>query len=86
MRKLPIGGKNYTIKEEKDLALIKKNMTFNGDHWIVTYPWLRTPLDLPNDRVMALKRLIQTERQLGKDKRWSDVQTVNKWKIWLAGK
>ena len=37
--KCPIGGKNYTTKEEREIALIEKNIKFCGNYWEAVYPF-----------------------------------------------
>ena len=61
--KCAVGGKNYTLKEERELALIKSNLKF-VDHWEVIYPWIKDPKCLPNNKTVAMKKLVQTERRL----------------------
>ena len=65
--KCPTGSKNYTIKEERELAMIKNNLKFCENHCEATYPWIKDPHNLPNNEPYALKRLMQTEKQLQKD-------------------
>ena len=65
--KCPIGGKEYTIKEERELALIEQNLKFCGDHWLTTYPWLKNPNELPNNYEQIRKCLVQMEKRLRKD-------------------
>ena len=66
----PIGGKSYTIKEERELKIIESKLEFMGTHWITGYPWLKDPKLLPNNYTYALKRLEATERRLRKDPLW----------------
>lgn len=42
-----IGGKNMTIREEKELRLIEEGLSFDeGSHrWIAKYPWIKTQLN-----------------------------------------
>ena len=68
--KCAIGGKNYTLKEERELALIKNNLTFVDDHWEVVYPWVKDPKCLPNNKWVVMKKLLQTEKRLYKDYNW----------------
>ena len=37
----PIGGKSYSIKEERELKLIEDNLEFKGTHWEARYPWIQ---------------------------------------------
>ena len=62
---VPLGSKNYTIKEEKELALIEKNLHYDQEakRWIAEYPWIRDPKDLPDNKKAAFAKLISTERR-----------------------
>lgn len=64
----PLGSKNYTIKEERELALIERNINYDHEakRWIAQYPWIKDPNDLP-DRKVAFGKLISTERRLTKN-------------------
>ena len=59
---------NYTIKEEKELALIEKNLHYDQEakRWIAEYPWIRDPKDLPDNKKVLFAKLISTERRLAK--------------------
>ena len=67
--KCSLGSKNYTIKEEKELALIEKNLHYDQEakRWIAEYPWIRDPKDLPDNKKAAFAKLISTERRLAKN-------------------
>lgn len=58
-----------TIKEEKELALIEKNLHCDQEaqRWIAEYPWIRDPKDLPDNIKAAFAKLISTERRLAKN-------------------
>ena len=64
-----IGGNNYTLKEERELKLIEDNLTYDVENhrWIAEYPWIKDPANLPNNRNIAMARLISTERRLAKN-------------------
>ena len=66
--KCAIGSKDYTIKEERELALIEKNLSYDKqtNRWIAEYPWIKDPMDLPDNRKVALAMLASTERRLAK--------------------
>ena len=64
----PIGGKSFTLKEERELNLIEEGLTHEGDHWLARYPWIRSPNDLPNNKEAALRMLGSTEKRLQKNK------------------
>lgn len=63
----PIGGKSFTLKEERELKLIEEGLSQQGDHWVARYPWIRDPNDLPDNKEMALKMLASTEKRLQKN-------------------
>ena len=67
--KCSLGAKDYTIKEERELELIERNLTFNSDDstWTVECPWIKDPNDLPNNRKVAMAKLAATERRLRKN-------------------
>ena len=67
--KCSLGSKNYTIKEDKELALIEKNHHYDQEakRWIAEYPWIRDPKDLPDNKMAAFAKLISTERRLAKN-------------------
>ena len=58
-----------TIKEEKELALIEKNLHYDQEaqRWIAEYPWIRDPKDLPDNIKAAFAKLISIERRLAKN-------------------
>ena len=50
-------GSNYcTIKEQKEQNLIEKGLEIKGNCWFATYPWIRDPKGLPDNK--------STERRL----------------------
>ena len=65
----PLGSKKYTIKEEKELALIEKNLDYDKEakRWIAEHPWIKDPYDLPDNRRIAFTKLISTEKRLAKN-------------------
>ena len=62
----PTGGKEYTLKEERELNLIPSNLMYAGDHWIVKYPWIKETRALPDNYGNASK----TEKRLCTDPDW----------------
>ena len=62
-----IGGKQYTIQEERELAVIENGLSLHDNKWIAKYPWKRDPRELPNNYPVALAVLRSTERRLLKD-------------------
>ena len=67
--KCPPGAKNYSLKEEKELPLIERNLHFNNlEHrWMTPYPWIRDPADLPDNKKAAFRMLLSTEKRLAKN-------------------
>ena len=49
----PIGGKQYTLQQERELALIEKNLVLEDGAWYVKYPWVKDPAELPNNFASA---------------------------------
>ena len=69
----PIGGKDYTIKEEQELKLIEDNLTYKHDHWEAQYPWIKDPAELPDNRTAAMGKLKATERRLAKNPEQAEI-------------
>ena len=68
-----LGSKNCTLKEQKELELIEKNLSLSPEgYWEAEYPWIRDPKDLPDNRNYALKLLKSTEFRLKKNKDKAD--------------
>ena len=65
----PIGSKEYSIKEERGLELIDKNLKYDyqDGRWIAEYPWIKNPSALPDNRRVAVATLISTEKRLLKN-------------------
>ena len=63
------GGKDMTLKEEKELAIIESGLSFNEEsgRWLAAYPWILSPLDLPNNRMVAMATLRSTEKRLSRN-------------------
>jgi len=60
------GAKNCSLKEERELKLIEKNLTFDDQNnvWTASYPWIKDPANLPDNKSIAIKMLESTERRL----------------------
>ncbi|KAL9955853.1 hypothetical protein ACROYT_G037242 [Oculina patagonica] len=73
--KCSLGSNAYTIKEEKELTLIEKNLSYNTKEklWTAEYPWIRDPFDLPDNRRAAFGMLISTEKRLSKNKTHAEI-------------
>ena len=64
----PLGGKNCSIKEQREMALIERNLELSPNgYWIAGYPWIKNPENLPDNRQYVLKLLKQTENRLQKN-------------------
>jgi hypothetical protein len=50
------GAKDMSLKDEKEYHLIEEGLKFNvtKGRWCSTYPWLKPPEQLPNNRSMAI--------------------------------
>ena len=65
--KCPIGGKEFTIKEERELALIEAGLKHKENYWEAIYPWIKDPHMLPDNRLVVSKMMQSTETRLLKD-------------------
>ena len=67
--KCPLGTKDYSLKEEKELQLIENSLEFDEteDRWIAAYRWIKDPADLPNNRRAAWGMLTSTEKRLARN-------------------
>ena len=64
----PLGGRNCSIKEEREMALIDRNLEFSENgYWTAGYPWVKNPQNLPDNKYYAYKLLLQTEKHLKRD-------------------
>ena len=63
------GGKDMTLKEEKEYNLIDNNIIFNPEtgRWMASYPWITHPKNLVQNRPIALKILKSIEKRLMKN-------------------
>ena len=63
--KCAIGSKNYSLREERELHLIENNLKYDKENkrWIAQYPWVKDPNDLPDNRRVAVAKLISTEKR-----------------------
>ncbi|KAK3896107.1 hypothetical protein Pcinc_000205 [Petrolisthes cinctipes] len=66
--KCPLGSNKYSVKEERELALITKGLSHDPEknRWIAIYPWIKSPETLPNNLSVSLARLRSTEKRLSK--------------------
>ena len=72
--KCAIGSKNYSLREERELHLIENNLKYDKENkrWIAQYPWVKDPNDLPDNRRVAVAKLISTEKRLAKNKKHAE--------------
>ena len=73
--KCHLGGKNMTIKEEKELELIESKLKYNdeGNYWEAGYPWIKDPENLPDNKIVAISSLKALERRLKKDEKQANL-------------
>ncbi|CAC5386338.1 unnamed protein product [Mytilus coruscus] len=64
--KCAIGQPQHSIREERELNIIKSGMTHDEEsqQCIVNYPWIKYPNNLPNNVNSAVSRLRSTEKRL----------------------
>ena len=60
------GGKDMTLKDEREYKIIEANVQFNAQtgRWMAEYPWTRDPKELASNRNVAYAILRSTERRL----------------------
>ena len=63
----PIGGKQYTMQQERELALIDDGLSHEEGKWTSKYPWIRDPQELPDNYGAASAMLRSLERRLSKN-------------------
>ena len=63
------GGKAMSLKDEAELELIERKLSFNvkTGRWLAEYPWIRKPTELHNNRRIAIAKLCSTEKRLQKN-------------------
>ena len=71
--KCPMGRKNFTLKEERELSLISEGLTHKEDHWEAKYPWVKDPTELPDNFQAAMGMLRSTEKRLSRNKAHADM-------------
>ena len=47
-------NKNISLKEERELAIMENNSVHVNDHFQVTYPWIKDPRYLSDNKSMPL--------------------------------
>ena len=63
-RRCPLGGKDYSLREEKELKLIEDGLKWADGQWTSSYPWIRDLPDLPDNRSIAFATLRSQEKRL----------------------
>ena len=58
------GGKEYNLREERELKVIEEGLQFKGTYFEANYPWKRDPRELPDNRSAAYGMLIAQEKRL----------------------
>ena len=53
-----------TQVEREELRVIENSCKKVGNQWMIPYPWRKDPNLLPDNKSLALKRLVSTERRL----------------------
>jgi hypothetical protein len=65
----PVGSKQYTLQQERELALIEEGLSHTNDKWTSRYPWIRDPNELPDNYTAAFSMLKSLERRLTKNEK-----------------
>ena len=63
----PVGSKQYTLQQERELALIDNGLTHADGRWTSRYPWIKDPTELPDNYPAASSMLNSLERRLMKN-------------------
>ena len=58
---------DISIKEKREMDLIKNGLTFKDNHWEAKYPWIKSPFYLPNNRQTAIAVMKSNEKNLMKN-------------------
>ena len=66
------GTRNITLKEERELLMIENGLERQPGFWKASYPWIRSPDSLEDNRHVAEAMLKSTEKRLLKDKDLSE--------------
>ena len=64
------GGKEMSLQEEKEYSMIEDGLRFCEESrcWEASYPWIKSPAGLPNNRCVAMATLRSAEKRLKKSK------------------
>lgn len=73
----PLGGKEMTLGEERELEKIKECLTYvqadkhsEFPHWHAAYPWKGDPAKLPDNRRAVEATFLNTEKRLEREPEW----------------
>ena len=69
----PIDGKNYTLREERELNLIDKGLKHEDGYWVAKYPWIKDPNNLPDTKQAVMGMLKSTEKRLSKNRKHAEM-------------
>jgi hypothetical protein len=69
----PLGSKQYTLQQERELAMIDNGLLLKDGVWTAQYPWKRDPQELPNNYSSALAMMRSTERRMEKDPKLGEI-------------
>ena len=60
------GTHNFTLKEERELAMIRDGLSYDKQRktFTIDYPWVKDPINLPNNVRAASAKLRSTENRL----------------------
>ena len=64
-RKCHLGGKNTSLKEERGYKLNEENLDYmpKKNKWKTSYPWIKDPIQLPDNRYAAFYTLKAMEKR-----------------------
>ena len=69
----PIGGKNYTLREKRELNLIDKGLRHEDGYWVAKYPWIKDPNNLLDNKQAVMGMLKSTEKRLSKNRKHAEM-------------
>ena len=69
----PIGGKNYTSKEERELNLIDKGLRHEDGYWVEKYPSIKDPNNVLDNKQAVMGMLKSTEKRLSKNRKHAEM-------------
>ena len=63
-----LGSNSCTIQEDREMQMIEKGLVRKESHWEASYPWIRDPALLQDNRSVIFAMLKSLERRLLKNK------------------